>query len=56
MYMIRLELQNCQKFYEFAMFTFQFFNDKTDQNNGIIVNFVTQKFKSKCLVCLSFLW
>ena len=56
MYMIRLEPQNCQKFYEFAMFTFQFFKDKTDQNTGINVNFITQKLKSKRLVCLSFLW
>ena len=52
------------------MFTFQFLNDKIDQNTNfakwlsakwlflvcIIVNFIIQKLKSKPLVCLSFLW
>ena len=47
------------------MFTFQFLNDKIDQNTNLAklpgikwlwYNFIIQKLKSKHLVCLSFLW
>ena len=43
------------------MFTFQFVTDKIDQNVkwqmalfGITVDFIIQKLKSKCIVCLIF--